>query len=109
MRRTYRQNKYDKTQVRSVIMTEGMTMEEQIGKILDNQMDVDEKQVIYTERKDGVVAGLDIRTDRFDIALEAMDKGAKSMINKRISKLEIIKEEEEEKDPNGDSIDSTKS
>lgn len=84
-------------------------MEEQIGKILDNQMDVDEKQVIYTERKDGVVAGLDIRTDRFDIALEAMDKGAKSMINKRISKLEIIKEEEEEKDPNGDSIDSTKS
>lgn len=36
---------------------------------------------IYTEKKDGVMPEYDIRTDRFEIAIEAMDKINKSAIN----------------------------
>ena len=39
--------------------------------------------LIYTERKQGVLAGYDIRTDRFDIAIDAMDKVSKSNQAKR--------------------------
>ena len=30
--------------------------------------------LVYTDKKDGVLPGFDIRTDRFEIALDAMDK-----------------------------------
>lgn len=36
---------------------------------------------IYTEKKDGVMPEYDIRTDRFEVALEAMDKINQSMMN----------------------------
>ena len=34
----------------------------------------DSAPLIYTPRKDGVIAAYDIRTDKWDIALEAMSK-----------------------------------
>lgn len=36
---------------------------------------------IYTEKKDGVQPEFDIRTDRFEVALEAMDKINQSTAN----------------------------
>lgn len=36
---------------------------------------------IYTEKKDGVLPEYDIRTDRFEIALDAMDKINQSAVN----------------------------
>lgn len=39
--------------------------------------------LIYTNRKDGVQPGYDIRTDRFEVAVEAMDKVAKANLAKR--------------------------
>lgn len=36
---------------------------------------------IYTEKKDGVRPEYDIRTDRFEVAIEAMDKINQSMAN----------------------------
>lgn len=36
---------------------------------------------IYTEKKDGVKPEFDIRTDRFEIAIDAMDKINQSMAN----------------------------
>lgn len=41
--------------------------------------------ILYTEEKDGVLAGTNIRTDKWDIALEAYDK---------INKTNIVKNEE---------------
>lgn len=38
---------------------------------------------IFTERKDGVMPEYDIRTDRFEIAREAMDNVSKSQIARR--------------------------
>lgn len=36
---------------------------------------------IYTEKKDGVMPEYDIRTDRFEVAIEAIDKINQSTVN----------------------------
>lgn len=48
---------------------------------------------IFTDRKDGVIAEFNIRTDRFDIALNAMDKASASITAKR---QEILNQRNEE-------------
>lgn len=37
--------------------------------------------IIYTEKKDGVLPEYDIRTDRFEVAIDAIDKINQSMAN----------------------------
>lgn len=106
MKKTYKQNPIHRSVMKSVKRTEGMTMEMMVGRFLNNQIDVEQTQpIVYTERKDGVMAGYDIRTDRFDIAIDAMDKSAKSMTAKRETKLNVVKEE----DGKPDSIEGTES
>lgn len=49
---------------------------------------------IYTERKDGVQPEFDIRTDRFEIAIDAIDKinqSAASQIAKSMGETETVK------------------
>ena len=52
---------------------------------------------LFTERKEGVRASTNIRTDRWEIAIEATDKIAKSYEARReergLKKSEIIKDE----------------
>lgn len=95
MKNTYIQNPIKKSNLGSVQLTEGMTIETMVMLFMNNQTDIERTQpLIYTERKDGVHAGYDIRTDRFDIAVDAMDKSAGSLSAKRESKLNIVKEED---------------
>lgn len=50
---------------------------------------------IYTEKKDGVQPEFDIRTDRFEVALEAIDKinqSAASQIAKSNGETEAVKD-----------------
>lgn len=50
---------------------------------------------IYTEKKDGVLPEYDIRTDRFEVAIDAMDKINQSVANqiaKNKSETEAIKD-----------------
>lgn len=47
--------------------------------------------IIYTSRADGVQAGYDIRTDRFDVAIEAMDRVQKTKIGQREAYMELQK------------------
>ena len=50
---------------------------------------------IYTEKKDGVQPEFDIRTDRFEIAIDAMDKinqSAASQIAKSSGETEAVKD-----------------
>lgn len=37
--------------------------------------------IIYTEKKDGVLPEYDIRTDRFEVAIDAIDKINQSAVN----------------------------
>ena len=59
------------------IITE--TIETKVARITQNKEPItDSAPIIFTEKKDGVLPAYNIRTDRFDIALEAMDKIGRS-------------------------------
>lgn len=53
---------------------EGETLENKVRRIiLNNEPIKDGAPLIYTERDEGIKAGYDIRTDRWDVAYEAMN------------------------------------
>lgn len=58
--------------------------EEKLRKIINgesNNMEDGVFPTIYTEKKDGVQPEFDIRTDRFEVAIEAIDKINQSVAN----------------------------
>lgn len=62
----------------------GDTLETRIQKMVNNNEPItDSAPLIYTDRKDGIKAEFDIRTDRFDWAIEQMDKVAGSIRARR--------------------------
>ena len=57
---------------------EGEFIEEKIARVVENKEPIEDgAPIIYTERKDGVIPAYNIRTDKWDIALTAMDKARK--------------------------------
>jgi hypothetical protein len=63
---------------------EGETIEEKIERVVNNNEPItDGAPIIYTDRRDGVLPAYDIRTDRFEVAIEAMDKVSASQLAKR--------------------------
>ena len=53
----------------------GETIETKVERLVNNKEQIDSgKPLIYTEKRAGVAPSYDIRTDRFEIAVEAMDK-----------------------------------
>lgn len=80
----YRPVKYARSVLPSVEKFEGETIEMKMQRILDSGEPItDGAPEIYTERKDGVIAAYNIRTDRFEIAAEAMDKVSASIAASR--------------------------
>ena len=56
---------------------QGERLEEKINRILNNKEPItDGAPLLYTERKDGVNPAHDIRTDKWDVAIDAMSKVA---------------------------------
>lgn len=95
-----------KTEIYCNEMIEGEMIETKIERITSNREPIDATaEIIYTEMKDGVLAGYNVRTDRFEIALEAMDKVNRSAIARRdnpVKKEEkIVKNESTQGDSSG--------
>lgn len=68
---------------RHIEEVEGETIEQKVRRIVDNNEPIsDGAPLIYTERDKGVIAGYNVRTDKWDIALMAMDAVAKANIAK---------------------------
>ena len=62
----------------------GISIERKVEKITESKEPItDGAPLIYSERKEGVIPAYDVRTDRFEIAVEAMGKVVKSNIAKR--------------------------
>ena len=81
---------------------EGEHIETKMERVIaTNEPIKDGAPIIYTPRKDGVNAGHNIRTDRWEVAIEAMDKVSKSYTARRDSYLE----EKEKNDGVAESID----
>lgn len=80
---------YFNTSLKGVEVYEGETLEQKVQRITENKEPItDSAPIIYTPKELGVVAGYNIRTDRFDVALEAMDAVAKVKIAKRNGKFD---------------------
>lgn len=72
-------SKPSKTRTKINKAYEGERIEEKMDRIVNNNEPIsDGAPLIYTERKDGVMPEYDIRADKWDIAIEAMDKVAVS-------------------------------
>ena len=73
---------------------EGESLEKKVKRIVENSEPIsDGAPIIYTERGKGVQPEYNIRTDRFDIAVDAMGIVSKSRVAKREKSIEIIKDE----------------
>lgn len=63
---------------------EGESIEQKVERIINNQEGIDDTvEIIYTDRRDGVKPEFNIRTDRWDLAIEASDLASKISIAKR--------------------------
>lgn len=90
--------KYSRSQLKSVEITEGEPIEHKIERVVSNKEPItDGAPSIFTERKDGVVSAYNIRTDRWEVATEAMDKVSGSIQAKRDAKGKVSKPKEESK------------
>ena len=85
-----------KSQLKSVEILEGEPIELKIERITNNKEPItDGAPEIFTERKDGVISAYNIRTDRWEVAAEAMDKVSGSIQAKRDAKGKLSKSKEE--------------
>jgi hypothetical protein len=85
--KAYKYEKPTVTTLKSVEKMEGEPLEWKIERIVTNNEPIkDGAPAIYTERKDGIVSAYNIRTDRWEIAAEAMDKVQANIQAKRDNK-----------------------
>lgn len=72
--------------LKSVEIYEGESIETKCARILqDKEPITDTAPIIYTAKEDGVLPAYNIRTDRFDIAMDAYDKIARASAKKEIT------------------------
>ena len=94
----YKKPIYRKTSLKVNESSEGETLEMKIDRFVNNREPLQENgvQPIYMERKEGINRAYDVKTGRFEVAIEAMDKVAKSITARREekAKLEIVKDDD---------------
>lgn len=90
------------------------TIEEKIEKMVRGGESMGDKKapLVYNERKEGVRASMNIRTDRMEIAINATDKIAKSYQARREEKpvMKVVKggKDGETESPQGTGTDDNK-
>lgn len=93
----YKKQKADKTSINVNSSYEGERIEEKIMRITNNKEPIsDGAPTIYTDRKDGVKPEYDIRTDRWEIAVDAMDAVTKQKLAERENRQKPIGEQAKE-------------
>lgn len=82
---------------------EGESIEKKVRRVVENKEPIsDGAPIIYTEKKDGVLPQFNIRTDKWDIALDAMDKVQASRIAKSKQYMEQLEKKGEEMENSGE-------
>jgi len=78
---------------------EGESIEVKIKRIVDEKEPItDGAPIIFTDAKDGVRPEFNPRTDRWEIAIDAMDKVSNYQLSKYTQSLETPKKEEKQAD-----------
>lgn len=84
----YTKQKAEKTSIRRNKVVEGEMLETRLKRIVTGKEPLEQAvPLIYNERKEGVVADYDIRTDRWPIAAEAGDMVARANESKREKRI----------------------
>lgn len=79
------------SEFKPVELIEGETIEDKCKRLVETKEPItDGAPILYTERKDGVLPAYDIRTDRWAIAQEAMDKNRKAIDAKRKADYDLM-------------------
>lgn len=105
MRKNLKQVSFGRTTIRRNESTDGEMLETKIERMVTNKEPISEGAArVYQERKDGVQAGYNIRTDRFEVALAGSTIIEKSVAARRDT-MHIVKDEEEDGKP--ESTDGT--
>lgn len=82
---------------------EGESIETKVRRVVENKEPItDGAPIVFTEKKDGVLPQFNIRTDKWEIALEAMDKVQASRIAKSKQYMESLEKKGDEMDKNGE-------
>lgn len=87
---------YHSCNLQGIKQLEGETIEQKLVRVMNNEEAIkDGAPIIFTERKKGVLPECNVRTDRFEIACDAMDKVAGARIAKRESpvKMDVVKDD----------------
>lgn len=83
----YKKIPANKTTLKVNTSYEGETIETKVNRIVNNKEPIkDGAPLMYTDRKEGVKAEMNIRTDRWELALGAMDKVNADKLAKRLDK-----------------------
>lgn len=91
-RKAYKFKKAKKTTLKVNKSYIGETIETKVDRIVNNKEPIkDGAPIVFTERKDGVIPDYNIRTDRMEVAVEAMSKKATAIIAKRQGKVVDMK------------------
>lgn len=81
---------------------QGETIEAKVNRIVNNKEPInDGAPIIYTDRANGVMAEYNIRADKWEIALDAMDYVSRSHQAKRQQRIDERKGKTEEKQDGG--------
>lgn len=87
----YPRIRYEKTTLEVDASYEGERIEQKVQRILNEKEPIkDGAPIIYTDRKDGVQPSFNIRTDRFEVAIDAMDKVHNSHLAKRAERAKVV-------------------
>ncbi|AXH73043.1 MAG: hypothetical protein [Microviridae sp.] len=114
LRRTRRELMYERPVYRQTSLSmnqsvQGETIEQKIERIVNNKEPIkDGAPIIYTERKEGIRPSTNIRTDRFEIAVEAATKIEKSYKARREERAKTAEADGGAKPIQGESKDGTK-
>lgn len=85
----YKRNKMQRTTLSINESVEGETLEQKLDRVLNNGEPIsDGAPKIFTERKDGVLPEYNVRTDRWEIAIDGTDIISKSHQAKRADRIE---------------------
>ena len=72
---------------------QGISIEEKIRRLTENKEPIEEAlPIIYTPSNEGVLPAYNTQADKWDIAIDAMNKITEDKINKWKSKQEQLKE-----------------
>lgn len=99
----YRPRVSERTSISCNNCTLGQTIEMKVRQYLENGEPIEDMApLLYTERSEGVRADTNIRTDKYELAVEAMAIASESNTEKRKSRHKMNEDAKVDKKPDGE-------